>query len=157
MGGSKTIHVYWSRSVLPRVGWCPRVRSAKQTRQGKPNQEFFLDFQSFAHNRQTLRAKSFWTGGDDEQLRLFLAVLRPHKPECSLTLARWLRTLLGTSVLKAYSAQCEATSVVSNILCRCSRHSDWSSDCSYACEFSKSCTSIPYNTPACMHVLCKLQ
>jgi len=27
----------------------------------------------------------------------------------------------------------------------------------YAREFSKSCPAIPYNTPACMHVLRKLQ
>ena len=61
---------------------------AKQSRQGKPRAEF--SFPAFPSNsrlcpQQTLRAyerktESFRTEGNEEQTRLFLAVVRPHKP-----------------------------------------------------------------------------
>ena len=47
----------------------------------------------FAHTRHCERSKSFQTGGVEEQMRLFLAVVRPHKLVCSSTLAKWPRTL----------------------------------------------------------------
>jgi len=64
---------------------------AKQTREGKPRAELF--FPAFPNNPrlcqiQTLRAyeqrtESFPSGGDEEQMRLFLAAIRPHKPVMS--------------------------------------------------------------------------
>ena len=60
----------------------------QQSRQGKPRAEF--SFPAFPSNsrlcpQQMLRAyerktESFRTEGNEEQTRLFLAVVRPHKP-----------------------------------------------------------------------------
>ena len=100
---------------------------AKQSRQGKPRAEFF--FPAFPSNsrlcpQQTLRAyeqrtESFRTGGNEEQTRLFLAVVRPHKPVCSSTLARWLKSLLDkagidTSIFKAHSTRSATASAAAN-------------------------------------------
>ena len=55
------------------------------------------------------------TGGNEEQTRLFLTVVRAHKPGCSSTLVRWLRSLLNKAgidaIFKAHSTQSAATSV----------------------------------------------
>ena len=78
------------------------VGLAKQTRQNKPRTEFF--FPVFPHNAtlcpvETLRVyeqktESFRSNKDEGGTRLFLAVVRPHKPISSSTLARWLRSML---------------------------------------------------------------
>ena len=100
---------------------------AKQSRQGKPRAEFF--FPAFPSNgrlcpQQTLRAyarktEPFCTGGSEEQTRLFLAVVRPHKPVWSSTLARWLRSLLDkagidTAIFKAHSTRSAAALAAAN-------------------------------------------
>ena len=120
---------------------------AKQSRQGKPRVEFF--FPAFPSNsrlcpQQTLRAykqrtESFRTGGNEEQTRLFLAVVRPHKPVCSSTLARWLKSLLDkagidTSIFKAHSTQSAAASAAANTGITTSdilKAADWSSETAF--------------------------
>ena len=75
---------------------------AKQSRQGKPLVEFF--FPSFSHDEslcpvQTLRQYESVTSplrlGDQQEL--FLAIVKPHKPVSSCTIARWLKCVLGDS------------------------------------------------------------
>ena len=50
---------------------------------------------------------------------MFLAVVRPHKPVCSSTLARWLKSLLDkagidTSIFEAHSTRSTAASAAAN-------------------------------------------
>ena len=115
-----------------------------KSRQGKPRAEFF--FPAFPSNsrlcpQQTLRAyeqrtESFRTGGNEEQTRLFLAVVRPHKPVCSSALARWLKSLLDkagidTSIFKAHSTRSAAASAAANTGITTSdilKAADWSSE-----------------------------
>ena len=100
---------------------------AKQSRQGKPRTEFF--FLAFPSNprlcpQRTLQAydwrtEPFCTVGSEEQTRLFLAVVRRHKPVCSSTMARWLKSMLDkigidTSFFKAHSTRSAATSAAAN-------------------------------------------
>ena len=75
---------------------------AKQSRQGKPLVEFF--FPSFSHDEslcpvQTSRQYESVTSplrlGDQQEL--FLAIVKPHKPVSSCTIARWLKCVLGDS------------------------------------------------------------
>ena len=75
---------------------------AKQSRQGKPLVEFF--FPSFSHDaslcpvltlRQYESVTSPFRSGDHQEL--FLAVVKPHKPVSSCTIARWLKCVLGDS------------------------------------------------------------
>ena len=85
-----------------RKGWCFR----RQVWQNSPDREsqeqssssqLFLATADSTHNRlcrHMSERQPFRTGGSEEQTRLFLAVVRPHKPVCSSTLARWLRSLL---------------------------------------------------------------
>ena len=115
---------------------------AKQSKQGKTRAEFF--FPAFSNNArlcpwQTLQAyeqKTEAFRGGEEQMRLFLAVVRPHKPVCSSTLARWLRSLvdkagIDTSIFKAHSTRDAVASAapaaditVADIL----KAADWSSE-----------------------------
>ena len=85
---------------------------AKQSRQGKPRAEFFfLATLNSAHNRPAgiwIEDRVLLHGSNEEQTRLFLAVVRPHKPVCLSTLARWLKSLLvksgiDTSIFKVHS------------------------------------------------------
>ena len=117
---------------------------AKQSRQGKPRAEFF--FPTFPSNsrlcpQQTLQAyeqrtESFRSGESEEQTRLFLAVVRPHKPVCSSTLARWLKSLLDkagidTSIFKAHSTRSAAASAAASTGITTSdilKAADWSSE-----------------------------
>ena len=72
-----------------------------QSRVGKPRAEFF--FPAFEDatlcSMQTLqvyeqKTESLRKQGDTERRRLFLAVVKPHKPICSSKLARWQKSLL---------------------------------------------------------------
>ena len=101
---------------------------AKQSRAGKPRAEFF--FTAFIdyvlYPRATLqvyegRIEAFHTGGDLEQSRLFLAMIKPHEPVSSSTstLARWLKTLLrkagiDTGNFKAHSVRGAAPLAAAN-------------------------------------------
>ena len=100
---------------------------AKQSRHGKPRTQFF--FPAFPSNGRLCPQLTLWsyerktelfrTGGSEEQNRLFLVVVRPHKPVCSSTLARWLRSLLDKAgidmaIFKAHSTRNAAASAAAN-------------------------------------------
>ena len=83
------------RRYLPEGVTFKPTKLAKQSRQGKTLQEFF--FPSFPLNKllcpvDTLKAYEERTKGNRGDDRLFL--IKPHKPVCSSTIARWLRTTL---------------------------------------------------------------
>ena len=106
---------------------------AKQSRQKNPRAEFF--FPAFSQNTAlcpmaTLRVyeqktESFRSLEDEGRTRLFLAVVRPHKPVSSSTLARWMKSMLekagiDTGIFKAHSVRGAA---IADIL----KAADWSS------------------------------
>ena len=74
---------------------------AKQSRQGKPLTDFF--FASFPDNNQlcpveTLRQYLRITASlRKETNRLFVAIVKPHKPVAPCTIARWLKEVLKLS------------------------------------------------------------
>ena len=79
-------------------------RLAKQARAGRPRVEFFFPAvkNPLLCPKGTLEAYENRTEGlrqqeDMERTRLFLAVVKPHKPVSSSTLARWLKSLLGST------------------------------------------------------------
>lgn len=103
------------RQSLPEGVIFKAVELAKQSRQNKPMSDFF--YPKFPHNKQlcpveTLtmyikRTESIRKGTAD---RLFLAVVNPHNPVSSSTIARWLRTVLekagiDTAIFKAHSVR----------------------------------------------------
>ena len=71
-----------------------------------------------------------------ERTRLFLAVVEPHKPVSSSTLARWLKSLFGragidTGIFKGHSVRGAATSAAANAGVSMSdilNAADWSSE-----------------------------
>ena len=114
---------------------------AKQSRQGKPLVEFF--FPSFSHDEglcpvQTLRQYESVTfplrlGVQQE---LFLAIVKPHKPVSSCTIARWLKCVLNDagidvnmftahSVRGASSSAAAMAGVTTNDILKAA---DWSTD-----------------------------
>ena len=115
---------------------------AKQTRQNKPRAEYF--FPAFPTNSnfcpmETLRAyelktESFRAQG--ERTKLFLAVVKPHKPISSSTLARWLKSVLekagiDTGIFKAHSVRGAATSAAASAGVTTAdilKAADWSSE-----------------------------
>ena len=113
---------------------------AKQSRSGKPRAEFF--FPAFTDRvlcpRATLQIYERRTESlrGAEHTRLFLAVVKPHKPVSPSTLARWLKTLLekagiDTGIFKAHSGQGAAASAAANAGVTTSdilRTADWSSE-----------------------------
>ena len=110
------------RHYLPEGVSFQPVKLAKQSRQGKTQADFF--FPSFPHNRrlcpqETLRVYEQRTekfrskNGEQAHSRLFLAMVHPHKPVTSSTMARWLRTLLekagiDTDIFEAHSTRSAA-------------------------------------------------
>ena len=61
------------------------------------------------------KTESFRSQENEGGTRLFLAVVRPHKPVSSSTLARWLKSMLekagiDTGIFKAHSVRGAATS-----------------------------------------------
>ena len=116
---------------------------AKQSRAGKPRAEFF--FPAFESRelcpKATLqvyeqRTESFRAQEDTERTRLFLAVVKPHKPISSSTLARWLKSLINnagidTAIFKAHSVRGAAASAAANAGVTTSdilKAADWSSE-----------------------------
>ena len=92
---------------------------AKQSRQGKPIEEFF--FPKFPSNIvlcpvSTLRAYLERTGPlRGGESRLFVSFIKPHKAVTSSTIARWLRTMLelsgiDSSIFGAHSTRSASTS-----------------------------------------------
>ena len=119
---------------------------AKQSRQGKPLAEFF--FPSFSHDESlcpvhTLRqyelATASFRSGDQQEL--FLAIVKPHKPVTSCTIARWLKCVLGDpgidvsmfaahSVRGASSSAAAMAGVTTNDILKAA---DWSTDSIFRC------------------------
>ena len=98
---------------------------AKQSKTTKPRTEFF--FPGFSESPHlcpttTLRAYEDRTRNlrvTDTQSKLFLGVIRPHRPVAPSTIARWLRTVMekagiDTSVFKAHSTRGAATTAAAN-------------------------------------------
>lgn len=95
----------------------------KQARQNKPLADFF--FPSFPHNKRLCpvealkayeeRTKPIRNGRE----KLFLAIVKPHNPVSSPTIARWLRTVLGkagidTAIFKAHSVRSAAVTAAAS-------------------------------------------
>lgn len=95
------------------------AKLAKQSRQNKPIKDFF--FPKFSQNEKLCpvlalreyekRTAQLRTPTDTQ---LFLAMIRPHKPVSSSTIARWVKTMLtnagvDTTIFKAHSVRSAAT------------------------------------------------
>ena len=100
------------RTLANGVALIPTVL-AKQSRQGKPIEEFF--FPSLPDNASlcpvaSLRAYLEKTEGlRGEETKLFVSFIRPHKAVTSSSIARWLKTILeeaeiDTSIFGAHSS-----------------------------------------------------
>ena len=100
------------------------ARLAKQSRQTKPVKEFF--FPKFEQNKrlcpvlalQEYEKRTAEKRSSNNSTQLLIAMIRPHKPVSSSTVARWLKTVLtnagiDTSIFKAHSVRCAATSAAS--------------------------------------------
>ena len=115
---------------------------AKQSRQGKTLTEYF--FPSFSHNRElcpvaTLRQYINVTSSlrSEGTVKLFVAIVRPHHPVSSSTIARWLRDMLqqagiNVGIFGAHSvrgasssAAAAAAGVTTNDILKAA---DWSSE-----------------------------
>ena len=147
------------------------VGLGKQSRAGKPRAEFF--FPAFENTvlcpKKTLqvyegKTESFRRQEDAERTKLFLAVVRPHKPVSSSTLARWLKSLLGkagidTGIFKAHSVRGAATSAAANagvttsdILKAADRSSIWTAVAFGAAVLSKGGSNEPQTTTVDMEM-----
>ena len=106
------------RSDVEGISFLPNTL-AKQSRQGKPIEEFF--FPTFPSNItlcpvNTLRVyltKTKPLRGDES--KLFISFIKPHKAVTSSTIARWLRTILelsgiDSSIFGAHSTRSASTS-----------------------------------------------
>ena len=102
------------------------AKLAKQSRQTKPVKEFF--FPKFEQNKklcpvlalQEYEKKTSEKRSSNGTLstQLLIAMIKPHKPVSSSTVARWLKTVLNnagidTSIFKAHSVRSAATSSAS--------------------------------------------
>ena len=115
---------------------------AKQSRVGKPRADFFPAFENVALCPMAIlrayeqKTESFRVQEDTERTRLFLTVVKLHKPISSSTLARWLKSLLekagiGTGVFKAHSVRGAVASAAANAGITTSdilKAADWSSE-----------------------------
>ena len=93
---------------------------AKQSSQGRELREFF--FPSFPHNNtlcpvETLRCYERATASlrPEDTSKLFVAIVKPHKPVASCTIARWLRETLklagvDVSIFAGHSTRGASTS-----------------------------------------------
>ena len=92
---------------------------AKQSRQGKPIQEFF--FPLFLPNTLLCPVNTLRTYVDKtrplrgEETRLFISFIKPHKAVTSSTIARWLKMIIeqagiDTSIFGAHSTRGASTS-----------------------------------------------
>ena len=101
------------RTLANGVAFVPTVL-AKQSRQGKPIEEFF--FPSLPGNTPLCPVASLQAYLDKttslrgEETRLFVSFIRPHKAVTSSSIARWLKTILeeagiDTSIFGAHSTR----------------------------------------------------
>lgn len=96
------------------------AKLAKQSRQSKPIREFF--FPKFTGNQKLCPVmalqeyeKKTANKRSLECTQLLIAMIRPHKPVSSSTVARWIKTALtsagiDTGIFKAHSVRSAATS-----------------------------------------------
>ena len=102
------------------------AKLAKQSRQTKPVKEFF--FPKFEQNKKLCpvlalqeyekRTSEKRSSNGTLSTQLLIAMIKPHKPVSSSTVARWLKTVLNnagidTSIFKAHSVRSAATSSAS--------------------------------------------
>ena len=100
------------------------AKLAKQSRQTKPVKEFF--FPKFEQNKklcpvlalQEYEKRTSEKRSSNGSTQLLIAMIKPHKPVSSSTVARWLKTVLNnagidTSIFKAHSVRSAATSSAS--------------------------------------------
>ena len=100
------------------------AKLAKQSRQTKPVRDFF--FPKFEQNKKlcpVLTLQEYEKRTTDKRspngsTQLLIAMIRPHKPVSSSTVARWLKTVLNnagidTSIFKAHSVRSAACSSAS--------------------------------------------
>ena len=101
------------RTLVNRVPFVPIVL-AKQSRQGKPIEEFF--FPSLPDNASLCPVTSLTAyldkteGLRGEETRLFVSFIKPHRVVTSSSIARWLKTILeeagiDTSIFGAHSTR----------------------------------------------------
>ena len=97
---------------------------AKQSRRGRPIASFF--FPSFSEEAllcpvQTLKSYESATGSlRGEESRLFIAIIKPHKPVSSSTIARWLKLSIelagiDTAIFKPHSTRGASASAAANM------------------------------------------
>ena len=117
----------------------------KQTRSNKPMADFF--FPSFTQKEKlcpvmTLKAYEKATEQfrqTEEQQKLFIATIRPHKPVAASTIARWLCTVLekagiDTTIFSAHSTRGASVSTAANAGITTSeimQSADWSSESTF--------------------------
>ena len=121
------------------VTFLPTVLS-KQSRQRKHGTEFFFPSYSLDDLLCPVLALREYESRTEElrgpHSTLFLGVTKPHKPVCSSTIARWLKTFLGkagidTEIFKAHSVRSASTSaaamagITTNDILKAA---DWSSE-----------------------------
>ena len=112
------------RQLCPEGATFQSARLAKQSRQTKPVKEFF--FPRFEQNTklcpvralQEYEKRTLDKRSSNGSTQLLLAMIRPHKPVASSTVARWLKTALSnagidTSIFKAHSVRSAAASSAS--------------------------------------------
>ena len=115
------------------------AKLAKQSRQTKPVRDFFFQsrqtkpvrdffFPKFEQNKKlcpVLTLQEYEKRTTDKRsphgnTQLLIAMIRPHKPVSSSTVARWLKTVLNnagidTSIFKAHSVRSAACSSASEV------------------------------------------
>ena len=119
------------------------VALAKQSNPGRAIKEFF--FPRFSENAKLCPVHSLSLYLEKtRQLRgsanqLFIAIIRPHLPVTSSTIARWLKKVISdsgidTSIFKAHSVRSAATSAAANqgvTLEDILKAADWSTESSF--------------------------
>ena len=151
------------------------TKLAKQSKLSKPLTEFF--FPKFPRNKllcpvMTLQAYEDRTREwrcDHNRSQLFIALIKPHKPVTSSTIARWIKSVLtksgiDTNTFKAHSTRCAAASSAANAGITTNdilNAADWSSESTFRNFYYKptteakdtfgtavlsSCQPLPQNT-----------
>ena len=138
---------------------------AKQTRANKPIADFF--FPGFTQKEKlcpvtTLKAYEKATEQfrkTEEQQKLFIATIRPHKPVAASTIARWLRTVLeragiDTTIFKAHSTRGASVSAAANAGITTSeimQSADWSSESTFKRFYYKPVQSAVFGETILSH------
>ena len=137
----------------------------KQTKAGKPSQDFF--FPKFEENHrlcpvQTLHCYLERTAPfrlQPVKNQLFLSFIKPHGPVSSSTIARWLKTVLeqagiDTSIFKAHSTTGASTSAAARVGITTNdilQAADWSTVSVFSKFYYKPIHSSTYGTAVLSH------